>query len=244
MKIAVCDDNVKDLVLLEHLLKKYQKLRPGTKFETETFTEPSKLTEHIQNKKLADIYILDILMSEITGIEIGKQIRTSGQENVIIYTTSSDDFALEAYNIHAVRYLLKPLEEAKFFESLDYAFSHKKKEKGPVFSVKTKNGLVSVPCSSIEYIENASRMLDIHLTNGEQLKSIFIRKSFEEELGALIHHQDFIQVHKSFFVNLNYINKLEGNNAVMDSGTSIPISKKNFANVKRKYLLFVSEQYR
>lgn len=244
MKIVICDDNVKDLITLENLLKKYEKLHPEAKFEMEAFKEPSKLAEHIRSKKLADVYILDILMSEITGIEIGRQIRTSGKENIIIYTTSSDDFALDAYDVHAARYLLKPLEESKFFEALNYSLSQKKKQKGPVFSVKTKGGLTSVPCSSIEYIENSSRMLEVHLTNGKQIKSIFIRKSFEEELGTFVHNQDFMQVHKSFFINLNYVNKLEGNTAVMDSGTSIPISKKNFANVKRRYLLFVSEQYR
>ncbi len=53
-----------------------------------------------------------------------------------------------------------------------------------------------------------------------------------------------MQVHKSFLVNLNYIKKLEGNSITMDSGTHIPISKKNTANVKRQYLTFISEQYR
>ena len=112
-----------------------------------------------------------------------------------------------------------------------------------MYPIKTKNGLQSVPCSRIEYVENASRMLNVHLTDGRVITSIFIRKSFEDELGELLHNKCFLQVHKSFLINLNHVKKLDGNSMIMSSGDNIPISKKNTANVKRQYLLFVSEQY-
>lgn len=112
-----------------------------------------------------------------------------------------------------------------------------------MYPIKTKNGLQSVSCSKIEYVENASRMLNVHLTDGSTITSIFIRKSFEEELGELIHNKCFLQVHKSFLINLNHVKKLDGNNIIMSSGANIPVSKKNISNVKRQYLLFVSGQY-
>ena len=87
-------------------------------------------------------------------------------------------------------------------------------------------------------------MLNVYLTDGSVITSIFIRKSFDDEIKDLITEKSFMQVHKSFLVNLNYIKKLEGNSITMDSGTHIPISKKNTANVKRQYLTFISEQYR
>ncbi len=183
-------------------------------------------------------------MTGTTGIDIGNQIKRSGSDAAIIYTTSSDDFALDAYDVHAVRYLLKPITEDKFFEAMDYARSYRESKRGPLYLVKTRTGMVSIPCSKIEYIENASRMLNVYLTDGSVITSIFIRKSFDDEIKDLITEKSFMQVHKSFLVNLNYIKKLEGNSITMDSGTHIPISKKNTANVKRQYLTFISEQYR
>lgn len=183
-------------------------------------------------------------MSGTTGIDLGNQIKSSGSSSAIIYITSSDDFALDAYSTHAVRYLLKPVEEEHFFEALDYARSFQERNKGPVYLVKTKQGLVSIPCSKIEYVENISRMLNVHLTDGTAITSIFIRKSFDEEIKALLQEGNFMQVHKSFLINLNYVKRLEGNSIIMDSGADIPISKKNTANVKRQYLLFIAEQYR
>lgn len=244
MKIAICDDSIKDLTAIESLFGKYQGQYPQADFEVETFTDPAQLSGQIQKGTLADIYILDILMSGTTGIDLGNQIKNTGSSAAIIYITSSDDFALDAYNTHAIRYLLKPIEEEHFFEALDYARSFQERAKGPVYLVKTKQGLVSIPCSKIEYIENISRMLNVHVTDGADITSIFIRKSFEEETKALRQKDNFMQVHKSFLINLNYVKRLEGNSIIMDSGANIPISKRNTANVKRQYLLFISEQYR
>lgn len=117
-------------------------------------------------------------------------------------------------------------------------------KKDGVYLVKTKNGLVSLPYSKIEYIENSSRMLEIYLSNGKLVQSIFIRKSFDEEIKELITQDNFIQVHKSFMINLKYVKQMVQNNMVMESGKMIPVSKKRISDVKKEYLLFVSKQYR
>ncbi len=244
MKIVICDDSMKDIKNIEKLLEQYKKSCSGTEFEVEKFTDSVELKNMIWKKEFADIYILDIMMSNMTGIDLGSEIRKAQGKSVIIYITSSNDYALDAYEVHAVRYLLKPVDTDKFFEALEYAFSCIQVKKGPVYLVKTKEGLVPVSHSRIEYVENASRMLEFHLTDGRQIKSIFMRKAFEEEIGTLAEDRSFMQVHKSFMINMGCIKRLDGNSVIMDSGVSIPISRKNIANVKREYLLFAAEQYR
>lgn len=244
MRIVVCDDSTEDLAEIERLLTKYKKSNPNTKLETELFSDAAKLYQKIQEKELADIYVLDMIMSEKTGIDIGNLIRSIGKESVIVYITTSDDFAMEAYGVRAVRYLLKPVSEEQFFEALDYALSLTKLEKEITYPVKTKNGLVAVPYSKIEYIENYSRVLNICLSDGESIKSIFIRKSFDEEIKEIAQDKRFIQVHKSFLINMNYVNQLTQSSILMESGKSIPVSKKRAADVKKEYLLFVNEHYR
>lgn len=244
MKIVICDDNIEDLVKIEKLLHKYIKLSANIELEIEKYSDPLKLCHQIQKKDLADIYLLDMIMSERNGIDIGRQLQKSGCESVIIYITSSSDFALDAYSLHAVRYLLKPIRETELFEALDYAFSLREVKKGPVYLVKTKDGLVPAPHSKIEFVENVSRTLEIHLTNGEIIKSIFIRKSFDQEIEELLCDKNFLQVHKSYVINLKYVKKLLPDSVVTENGNTIPVSKKRTAEVKRKYLLYYSEQYR
>ena len=168
----------------------------------------------------------------------------SGCENVIIYITASDDYALDAYGVRAVRYLLKPVDESKLYEALDYALSYTNVKTESMYLVKTKTGLQQRPYSKIEYIENVSRKQEIHMADGEIIKSLFIRKSFEEETLEVSRRRNFLQIHKSFLVNLDYVKQLTQDSMVMESGSRLPISKAKAAKVKREYLLFVSGKYK
>ncbi len=242
--IVVCDDSVEDLTQIERLLEKYRESNTAKTFEVQQFMNSEKLYHKIQENVHWDIYILDMMMSQKSGLDIGTLIRRLDKKSVIIYITSSDDFALEAYGVHAVRYLLKPVGEELFFEALDYALSHTEKEKKDTsYFVKTKEGLTAVPYSKIEYIESHSRKLNVCLTDKKCIQSIFIRKSFDEEIHELAENENFMQVHKSFLVNMNCIHKLSQENILMESGTIIPISKTRKANVKKNYFEFISEHY-
>ena len=244
MKITICDDSIEDLLKIEELLLKYKTLYPGRSFELEKFSDPSRLSHTISAGKLSDIYILDMLMPKRTGIDLAHQIREAGCESAIIYITSSDDYALDAYEVRAIRYLLKPINEEKLFEALHYSLTYTKVKNEPIYLVKTKEGLVQTSYSQIEYIENASRKLEVHLVSGEILKSLFIRQSFEEETREIAQMRNFLQVHKSFLVNLDHVKRLTVDSIIMKSGRQLPVSKTKAAKVKREYLLFVSGKYK
>lgn len=114
MRIVVCDDSKDDLAEIEGLLEKYKENNADAAFDVMQFSDSSALYQKIQEERLGDIYILDMIMTDKTGIDIGSLIRSTDQRSVIIYITSSDDYALEAYGVHAVRYLLKPVREELF----------------------------------------------------------------------------------------------------------------------------------
>lgn len=244
MKITICDDSIEDLMTTEKLLMSYKQIHSHINFEIDKYTDSNKLYQIIKEKKISDIYYLDMLMPDKTGIDLAKLIREKNAESIIIFTTSSKDYAMEAFDVHASRYLVKPFNEKLLFESLENALSSVNLKKEPIYLVKTQEGLISIPYSKIEYIENVSRSLDIHLTDGGTVKSIIIRKSFENEVEELIQNTDFIQVHKSFVVNMAYVDKLTQENMIMENRERIPISKKKMSEVKRQYLLYVTERYR
>lgn len=247
MKIAICDDSRNDLRAIKGLLAEYTAGNESVRINAEYFTDPAELYGSIQNGERWDIYILDMLMPQKSGVDIGVLLRSANVKSPIIYITSSEDFALEAYGVHAVRYLLKPVEKELFIEALGYAVScvsvRESPERDEVFLVKTKDGLTAVPYCEIEYIENYSRMLNIHLTNGKSVKSIFIRQSFENEISRVAQKREFFQVHKSFVVNLSRVDRLSPDKLVMESGAFVPVSKTRAAAVKREYLKFVADRY-
>lgn len=243
MKIMLCDDNPQDLLRMEEMISTYKMLHPNRNIELEKFSNPLGLNQKISEGDFADIYILDMLMPELTGIDLGKQIRKSGNKGTIVYITSSDDYALDAYGVHALRYLLKPVNEEKLFEALDCSFSYKRENPDSVFLMKMKGRLAQIRYSEIEYIENANRRMKVYMVNGEMLESLVIRNSFEKETQEMAAENNFQQVHKSFLVNLDYIKQLTQNSILMKSGKRVPVSKARAANVKREYLLYVSSKY-
>ena len=84
----------------------------------------------------------------------------------------------------------------------------------------------------------------MRLSDGLIIESIFIRKSVEEETREASGRRNFLQIHKSFIVNLDYVKQLTPDSIVMNSGKRLPVSKAKAAKVKREYLLFVSEKYK
>ena len=122
MKIVICDDCREDLIKVERLLLSYEESH-DTQFEVEKYSDALQVYHKILQNELADIYILDMIMPEKTGIDIGNLLEKSGK-CAVIYITSSDEFALEAYGVHAVRYLLKPVSEEVFAEAMGYAVSY------------------------------------------------------------------------------------------------------------------------
>lgn len=243
MKVVLCDDNIQDLLKIEEMVLKYKTLNPDKNIELEKFSNPSRLYQSISEGNSSDIYILDMLMPKMTGIDIGNQIRKSDNGSIIIYITSSDDYALDAYGVHALRYILKPVRKDKLFEALEFCFSYIKEQPDSVYLVKTKGTLERVCYSEIEYIENSNRRLEVHMVNGEILKSLVIRKSFEEEINQIANENNFWQVHKSFLVNFDYVKQLSPNSIMMKSGRKVPVSKARAAKVKREYLLYISNKY-
>lgn len=243
MKITICDDNKEDLLKIEKLLLAYQERNPRPELVVEKYTDALLLYQEMQEKEPADIYILDLLMDGKTGIDLGLEMRRSGGESEIIYITSSDDFALDAYGVHAIRYLLKPVREEDFFEALDQAIACVRSREQAFFLVKTRDGLESAAYSQIEYVESNARTLVVHQADGRYIRSIFIRKSFDDEVRSLVKDRCFVQVHKSFVINLKYVRKLGQGAVVMESGREVPVSKSRMANVKKEYLSYALERY-
>lgn len=244
MKVVICDDNLEDLSELEKLLIKYKEKNAATSFDIYKYTDSTQLYQNITEKNYADIYILDVLMPHKSGIDIGELIRIDQRDSIIIYTTTSEEYALDAYNIHAGRYLIKPLDEDKFNEAMEYALSSISEKKEPDFIMKTNSGLVSIPFSKIEYVENVSRTVCLYLTNKKIVKGLTIRTSFEDHAQELLCNDNFIQVHKSFIVNMEYIEKLSQESLTVVSEVIIPISKKKSQAVKHKYLDYVTKKYK
>lgn len=243
MRLAICDDDERELNVLRDELAEYQRQHAAESIVYTIFRDPMELLAD-DEKQAFDVAVLDIMMPKMNGIDLGRKIKEGNQDTILIFLTSSTDFALDAYGIHAERYIIKPVVRDQLFEALDYALKAKNKS-SRFFSVKTSDGMVAVKYEQILYIEMSSRKMLVHLTDGEDLTSIYLRSTFFETVAELVDSKSFVITHKSFLANMAYIKSYSSSRLILQYKKDspeiyVPISRQHVNSVKQSYLQFMA----
>lgn len=166
-----------------------------------------------------DIVLLDIMLPGESGIEAARRIYAENKRTVIVFVTSSPDFALHGYGVNAVDYLLKPLDDGRM-QDVMHACRERLAEARPTrIAVKCDNRLLQVDIADISHIESINRKVLIH-TDRETLDCSGKLDDFLDQAPGA-----FLRVHKSFAVNLARIREVDVNSAVLDNGVAVPISR-------------------
>ena len=114
LTLCICDDSPADTAQIRSLADRFVQEHPELGLRIEFFFSPVDLLEHLDEKGGFDLYLLDILMPHMKGIELAQRIRERGEPAEIIFLTISREYALDAFEVDASGYLLKPLEWEKF----------------------------------------------------------------------------------------------------------------------------------
>lgn len=225
MKIAICDDNYQDANNLISLI--------GGAHVHRLFSSAEELLIEIEETPVRfDLYLLDIFMKDIDGIELGKRIRRVDDNALICFISSSPDYYAEAFSMYAFQYLVKPVSSESFRKLLERAserFSHDREQS---LSLVYREGCISIPYSRILYISSSGHTLAIHCTDGTI-------KYYTGRLNTIMDTLDetvFARCHQSFIINLYNVSALDGSTFVC--GTEyIPISRRYLATVRESYRL-------
>lgn len=240
--IAICDDRLSDLNHTLEETEKWLKRHISIQGEIDCYHSAEELKAVVQEKTWKyDLYILDIVMHGTNGIEFGKWIQSKCGDALMIYVTTSVDYALDAFDNHAVRYLMKPVREEEFWSAMDTAYSlHEAKPKSMIM-INTTNNISSIAMEDIMYIENNLKNLTYILRDGRRIASARRVGSFEDAVGEVAESAQFVQPHKSFFVNMKYISSMRGDSIIMDDGKVVPIARRRFGDTQEKYIRYISE---
>ncbi len=240
IKIALCDDNREQLETLGGEIAGYFRRNGAPAAKIYSFDSSKELVGEMEKERF-DVYFLDVLIPEQNGMEVGKLIRKKDEDAMIVYVTVSREYAFEAFGVHAFSYLQKPVKKAELINTLDRILRTMEKRDGSKLCVRTKEGLVNINTGDIMYVENISRCTVYILKNGVRVTSVCNRGSFEKSVGFLNEQPEFVQPHKSYFVNMHCIRTFSAKYILLDDGTQIAISRKRFAETKKTYLAFLTD---
>ncbi len=233
--IAICDDSKQERQILAALFKRYQELH-ATPLQIHIFQNGFSLLDAIDQGKRFDITILDILMPGENGIEIARNIRASGTDTEIIFLTSSPEYAVDSYEVKAQNYLLKPITEEKFFASIDSILAELDKKDTASFIIYTTEKQYSrIRVSSLVYGEVTHRTITLHLADQTMISAVMTFTEFQDILKA---YPDFIYPHRSYAVNMNYIQYVTKSDIILTDGQKIPLSRNNYTKISEQFLNF------
>lgn len=233
--IAICDDSKQERQILAALFKRYQELH-ATPLQIHIFQNGFSLLDAIDQGKRFDITILDILMPGENGIEIARNIRASGTDTEIIFLTSSPEYAVDSYEVKAQNYLLKPVTEEKFFASIDSILAELDEKDTASFIIYTTEKQYSrIRVSSLVYGEVTHRTITLHLADQTIISAVMTFTEFQDILKA---HPDFIYPHRSYAVNMNYIQYVTKSDIILTDGQKIPLSRNNYTKISEQFLNF------
>ena len=233
--IAICDDSKQERQILAALFKRYQELH-ATPLQIHIFQNGFSLLDAIDQGKRFDITILDILMPGENGIEIARNIRASGTDTEIIFLTSSPEYAVDSYEVKAQNYLLKPVTEEKFFASIDSILAELDEKDTASFIIYTTEKQYSrIRVSSLVYGEVTHRTITLHLADQTMISAIM---TFTEFLDILKAYPDFIYPHRSYAVNMHYIQNVTKSDIILTDGQKIPLSRNNYTKISEQFLNF------
>jgi len=224
LRCIIVDDDIHSI----NGLKSYINILPQLEL-THIFTDPLEALSEISSIKSVDIIFMDVDMPLINGIELSKAIRHKTDK--LIFTTSHGKYAVDAFEIRANDFLLKPYTLARFAETINRLFPKNEIAKNidvtvrdDYFFVRNKNernNLVRIRYVDIISVESLQNYIRISTLN----ESVVTYISLSEMRIILKDHPDFIQIHRSFIISQNYISKIEGNMIIMTDGTELTIGK-------------------
>lgn len=235
INIVICDDNADDLKMLCGLTDEYITLR-GLYGETICFSAPEEVLRYSENVGDDDviIYLLDVIMAGVDGIELGRKIRERDKSSAVIYISASREYSLDAFSVHAFSYLIKPYSREKLFSELDEVLNHVETEARKL-TIKTVDRTVVKPLSDIVAVEYFDHRLIFHLTNGETIESIYRKPRFDVQVEELIKTGAFLKVSASFLVNCQNIQGIKADEFIMCDGSRYKITRKYIA-ARQQYI--------
>ena len=168
-------------------------------------------------------------MPGISGIELAQKFRELQYNGYIIFLTTVNDFAAQAFGVGAFDYLLKPAAKPAIKKLMDRLLDNYKKSDSEGFNIKLKTEILRIKFRELMFVEVKNHNLYFHLSGGKTVKAYAQLKEYS---NAILADARMIRANNSFIANIDYIKSFEDQAVFMQGGTRISVtgSFKDFKN--------------
>lgn len=241
-RIALCDDETAELDKTEELLSAYEKKHSELDFMIERFESAGELLYRIEERNyVPDMIFMDIFMpgqdgtSDCLGMEAARRLRGMGSRAKLFFLTTSREYALEAFDVDAAQYLIKPVAEDKMTAVLDRFIVETEEERNKYLLLRIEGRITRVAVKDIVYCEAQGKIQCMHLADGGEY---LLRMTMTELYEMLSGYREFVRIGVAFIVNMEYIDSLNAQDICLSAGRTIYLPRGAYKNLKELYLRY------
>ena len=236
INIAICDDKSEEREFIRNLLMLYANKCQQYEIEIYEFAAPLELLTYISKHGGFDVLLLDIYMPGILGTEVARDLRKLGDDCEIIFITTSREHAVEAFEVNASQYLVKPYTKEKLFLALDKVFQRISIARQNIITFKTSEGITRIDPQNVVFTETGRNNYQIiHTIKGEMLE---VRMTSKNMFELLCKNKSFIRCGASISLNLKYVRKISKDCIIFDTGTKLSYPYRAYKELKEAFLNF------
>ena len=232
MRIASCEDE-KVVLDFESSLVTQWAAGAGCPLQLDTYISAEQFLFESEDKAPYDVLIFDIQMKNMNGMELAKKLRARGSDAVIIFITGVPDYAIEGYEVGAVRYILKPVKEEVLKGLLDSVWADRQKKTEDYFVLGQGSDLEKISFDKIIYIEARGHYVF--------LKGLDFEREWKAgftETAAAFEGKGFFCLRRGLLVNLSHVSKITRTECMLDNGEFLPVARGVYKDLNEAFIEF------
>lgn len=240
VQIALCDDETAELKKTEEILRIYKQRHTDANFIIECFKRAEELLCMVREGKYSPhLIFMDVYMPGETGetvplgIEAARRLRDMGNGAKLIFLTTSKEHALDAFDVEAFQYMLKPLQPDKLFSLLDRFRKEAVEEREKYILLRVEGTIMKVPVKDVVFCEAQKKQQCIYLADGTELvQNLTMSKLYEMCSSS---RQELVKVGASYIVHLGHIVSMNAHEVQMDNGRKIYLPRGTYRLLREQY---------
>ena len=234
IQFAICDDEPSMVRDLSARLADYMVEHSVTAYSVSSFSDGCALLESGGG---FDVSFLDIQMGPPDGMETARLLRRQGDRSLLVFVTVLKELVFDAFQVEAYDYLLKPLDDARFRQTMDRVLRTLEHQRSETLVIRRGGGCQVVPLDRIVYCEVLGRKVYLHLRDGDVI-------DYYDRLEDLECRMDgrFFKCHRSYLVNLDHVCGCQDGQVTLPQGERIPVSRLRERELTRALLRHMKER--
>lgn len=234
IKLAICDDEPVMAEEIANSLSAYMAEKQITSYHVRRFSNSRSLLESDGD---FDVIFLDIQMEPPDGMETAGILRERGNSSLLVFVTVLKEHVLEAFEVEAYDYLIKPLDSSRFRRTMDRVLRALEQRTTKSLVIRKGASCDVIPLPQILYGEVRGRKIYIYQNDGRITDYYDRLEDFERRLDGR-----FFRCHRSYLVNLDYVRGIHAGQVRLSSGGEIPVSRLRERDLTQALLRYMKER--